>query len=529
MSGRRKFSGTVKNIFIAIGKLLTYNITTIMFAALLLYMIITVVLYATSGHVTSYQVTVGPLTKNPVCTALALRTEEVVTAEKSGYIEYYATEGMQVRQNGSVYSLSNEEQETEAAALTEEQMEDVRSSASQFSYAYNSNRFYDTYSYKYQIRGTILQAAEDALSGSTGTGQTAQDSLTSEETGETSGEDTEADNGNAVEGTAETGETGTVNDSGNSQDSNGNVISVGNQDVYTAPEAGIVMYSTDGYENKTADSLVEEDFDQMSYQNENLITDGEVQPGDSVYKLVTSENWTLMVPLTDQMAAALAGRESIQVKFVKDGESQNGSLTIVNVGSQKVARIDLVNGMTRYAEDRFLEVELVVNTQSGLKIPVSSIVEKEFYTVPLDFLTLGDNGDTQGFLKEVRNGDSSSTEFVNVTIYKRIDADGNEITEGTQDTSGGLCYVDKDTLKDGDVLVKPDSGETFTVENTDNLQGVYNINQGYAVFRQIEIMDQNEEYCIVEQGTSYGLRAFDYIVRDGSTVNEEEIVYSGSN
>ena len=171
----------------------------------------------------------------------------------------------------------------------------------------------------------------------------------------------------------------------------------------------------------------------------------------------------------------------------------------------------------------------MVNTQSGLKIPVSSIVEKEFYTVPLDFLTLGDNGDTQGFLKEVRNGDSSSTEFVNVTIYKRIDADGNEITEGTQDTSGGLCYVDKDTLKEGDVLVKPDSGETFTVGNTDNLQGVYNINQGYAVFRQIEIMDQNEEYCIVEQGTSYGLRAFDYIVRDGSTVNEEEIVYSGSN
>ena len=63
MSGGRKFSGTVKNIFLSIGKLLTYNITTIMFGALLLYMIITVVLYTTSGHVTSYQVTVGPLTK----------------------------------------------------------------------------------------------------------------------------------------------------------------------------------------------------------------------------------------------------------------------------------------------------------------------------------------------------------------------------------------------------------------------------------------------------------------------------------
>ena len=385
MSGKEKFSGTVKNFFTSIGKLLTFNISTIMFGALLLYMIITVVLYATSSHVTTYQVTTGPLTKNPVCTALALRSEEVITAENSGYIEYYATEGMQVRKDGSVYSISNEQQENTAVALSDEQMEEVRSSAEQFSYAYNSNNFYDTYSYKYQVRGTILQAAKAETSQAT---QTSEDSQTASSE--------EGENTDSVAGSAVTG----------------NSISIGNQDVYTAPEAGIVVYSTDGYENKTADSLVEEDFNQMAYQKENLITGNEIQTGDSVYKLITSENWTLMVPLTDQMAAALAGRESIQVKFVKDGESQNGSLSIVNIGSQKVAKIELINGMTRYAGDRFLEVELVINTQSGLKIPVSSIVEKEFYTVPLDFLTQGDNGDTQGFLKQIGSGDSSSSEFI---------------------------------------------------------------------------------------------------------------------
>ena len=502
MPGKKKFSGTVKNFFTSIGKLLTFNISTIMFGALLLYMIITVVLYATSSHVTTYQVTTGPLTKNPVCTALALRSEEVITAENSGYIEYYATEGMQVRKDGSVYSISNEQQENTSVALSDEQMEEVRSSAEQFSYAYNSNNFYDTYSYKYQVRGTILQAAKAETSQAT---QTSEDSQTASSE--------EGENTDSVAGSAVTG----------------NSISIGNQDVYTAPEAGIVVYSTDGYENKTADSLVEEDFNQMAYQKENLITGNEIQTGDSVYKLITSENWTLMVPLTDQMAAALAGRESIQVKFVKDGEGQNGSLSIVNIGSQKVAKIELINGMTRYAGDRFLEVELVINTQSGLKIPVSSIVEKEFYTVPLDFLTQGDNGDTQGFLKQIGSGDSSSSEFIDATIYRQVDAQGNEITENTQDTSGGLCYVDKDTLNEGDILIKPDSGETFTVGQVDNLQGAYNINQGYAVFRQIKILDQNEEYCIVEEGTSYGLRAFDYIARDGSTVSEEEILYSGSN
>ncbi|MEE1191584.1 MAG: hypothetical protein UHO63_04540, partial [Blautia sp.] len=72
MSGRNQFLNTLKKIFIVLKKLLTHNIATIMFGALFLYMIVTVILYSTSSHVTSYQVTVGPLTKNPVCTALAI-------------------------------------------------------------------------------------------------------------------------------------------------------------------------------------------------------------------------------------------------------------------------------------------------------------------------------------------------------------------------------------------------------------------------------------------------------------------------
>ena len=64
--GKKSFK-KIKQFFLFLKKLFTFNITTIMFGVLLLYMIITVILYATSGHVTSYQVTVGPLTKNPVC------------------------------------------------------------------------------------------------------------------------------------------------------------------------------------------------------------------------------------------------------------------------------------------------------------------------------------------------------------------------------------------------------------------------------------------------------------------------------
>lgn len=57
------------------------------------------------------------------------------------------------------------------------------------------------------------------------------------------------------------------------------------------------------------------------------------------------------------------------------------------------------------------------------------------------------------------------------------------------------------------------------------LEGVYCINQGYAVFRRVEIIDQNEEYAIVAKDTDYGLIRYDHIVKDASKVKEEDILY----
>ena len=50
------------------------------------------------------------------------------------------------------------------------------------------------------------------------------------------------------------------------------------------------------------------------------------------------------------------------------------------------------------------------------------------------------------------------------------------------------------------------------------------MNRGYAVFRIIEPVsnNSNEEYTIVETGTSYGLSLYDRIALDGSSVTEGE-------
>ena len=52
------------------------SIGTVIFGAVFLYIVISLVLYLTTSHVKSFQVTSGPLAKNRTYTGLAIREEE---------------------------------------------------------------------------------------------------------------------------------------------------------------------------------------------------------------------------------------------------------------------------------------------------------------------------------------------------------------------------------------------------------------------------------------------------------------------
>ena len=57
------------------------------------------------------------------------------------------------------------------------------------------------------------------------------------------------------------------------------------------------------------------------------------------------------------------------------------------------------------------------------------------------------------------------------------------------------------------------------------MEGVYNINKGYAVFKKIEKLSGNGEYFTIAKGTDYGLSVYDHIVLDASMVTEGMIIY----
>ena len=44
-------------------------------------------------------------------------------------------------------------------------------------------------------------------------------------------------------------------------------------------------------------------------------------------------------------------------------------------------------------------------------------------------------------------------------------------------------------------------------------------------FKEIEILNSNEEYSIIRSNTAYGLVAYDYIVLDADSVETDEFIY----
>jgi hypothetical protein len=430
------------------------NIGTVIFGALFLYLLITVFLYMTAEHIASYQVTAGPLSQNETYTALVLRSEEVVDATAGGYVSYYLGDGSKVSRGGTVCGVGSTQNLLENKTLTSADLQELRDKVSDYSASFSGSSFSDVYDLKYALDGMILRTGDPSAVGGT---------------------------------------------------------------LSAASSDGIVAYTCDGYETITQETLTPDLFDRMSYQKTDLRTSGQVIAGDPLYRLIRSETWSIVIPVTDRQSTRLAAHDTIQVKFQKDGESESGQLSLFTSGDQRYVKITFQSGMIRYCDDRFLDVELVTNTRSGLKIPVSSIVTKEFYTIPSSFQTVSGENSEVGFLKEVTDGEGNvSTSFVASTLYE-------EITD--ENTGKSVYYVDMEDFSEGDVLVQPDSSARYTVGETGTLEGVYSVNRGYAVFRKIVIIDQNEEYCIVEAGTSYGIAQYDYIVEDGSQVEENEILF----
>ena len=278
-----------------------------------------------------------------------------------------------------------------------------------------------------------------------------------------------------------------------------------------ADTPGIVVYYTDGFEGVTTDNFTADMFDESAYTRTNLKQNTTVDSGGAVYKLIDSEEWNIVIPVSEVLAKQLSDDDTIQIRFTQDEKTAYATYTLTSKEGQNYLILTLRNSMVRYAKERFLEVELLLTEETGLKIPNSAITEKEFFTIPVSYFMKGGDSDSDGLLVERTDDDGNkTTEFISPTVYYQ-----------TED----FYYIDDEDISSGDKLVKADSSETYVVgADTATLKGVYNVNKGYAVFKQIDILYQSREYTIVKTGTSYGISLYDHIALDSTKVQEDELL-----
>lgn len=445
------------------------NLGIFLFAIVFLYLVVTIILYFTGDQISVYEVREGSIVKDNSYTGLVIRQERAVNAEADGYISYYQNDNSKVKTGMNVYAITQqqltspesqtEETENRSQTLNPEIQNGITLQVQNFNENYDPENFKSVYSLKNEI-STSLQNAFS---------------------------------------TTRTEQLSTV------------ILSSGIQAVsYTAPRDGTVTFTVDGYESLTKDSFTAENFDRSKYESTVLSDQMKITAGTPVYRLITSEDWSVIVQLDRETAEQLKADEvtSIKVRIDKDSETMWAGFSIITKDGDYYGCLDFDNSMIRYAQERYLNVELIFEDESGLKIPKSSLIEEKFYVVPEEYITTGGNSSASGVMVKKENGEAV---FQQVEIYNTSEE--------------GEVFINRDSLSEGTMIIKPESTETYKIGKIKALKGVYNINKGYAVFKAVNILCENDEYYIVQEGDSYGLYNYDHIVQDGTSVNPDEVVF----
>lgn len=447
------------------------NIGTILFGIIFVYLVFTVLIYFTKDRVSVYEVREGSILKDRNFTGMVLRKETVVNAEKSGYVNYFVDDAQKVALGTNIYTITSSKLETqtdqdsnEEVSLNADEWNSILLKAQGFNESYSPEEFKTASNLKSEVIA-ILQ---------NNTTQSRVAQLNS-------------------------------------------ILQSGNVDAFQSQDDGIVELSVDGYENLTTDNITDEMFDKANYSVTELSGNQKIDAGQPVYRLVTDEEWTVTIRLTSDLAETfqkkMNGEDSlsVEVKFLKDNKSQWGTMRLTEKKNDVYANITFKDSMIRYADERFVNIELILEDESGLKIPKTSVTEKDCYAVPVDYITSGGASQNEGVYRQTTKKGKTTTEFIPVTIIN-------------EDTESGIAYLDTENLKKGDTLLLPESSDTMDLVKTESIKGVYNVNKGYAVFRQVQILSEGDEYYIIAEGNSYSLSNYDHIALNGDSVRDNQIV-----
>ena len=440
----------------------SFNIGFLIFAIIFIYLLVSVIIFATTKKSSIYTVTDGSLAVENVYNGLILRDETVCTSSYAGSVNYFLknkhragkdTMICSVDESGRVFELINQ---YNVELYNENDLTELRKKFIKMSSEYDNNRFYETYTQIEASKGTLyeMQAASIAENLDSYVEQTNNDAFFHK--------------------------------------------------IY--PEiTGLVVYNIDGYESIGQNDITADLFDTGKYQPKNLQTNTLINKGDSLYKVINNEIWNIYVKFDSAEVDAYSGRDSVNICFPEKNIETIAKIEVVDVNGESYGKLTLDKYLLSFADLRFVNIEITQDSPYGLKIPNSAICTRNSYSIPKEYMT-----DSKTFIVQKYNANGEiELESVNPHIYY-ADEDN--------------YYVSINDFESGTLLLKANSTETFVVGIIKELEGVYCVNKGYTEFKAISILDKNNSYSIVKSKTEYGLAKYDFIILNQNTVKDYELL-----
>lgn len=452
------------------------NIGLVVAFGVLVLLVINIYRYVTTPHLSLYEVQAGSSGSDISATAMILRTETVYRTEKAGYLNYYYREGTRVTKNAKIYSVndSSELQDVlnlneDNATLTANDLLRLKGDIRSFYADYSDTAFSECYSLREEFLSDYLRYRDISV----------LDTLANKDT---------------MSNTFLTVE---------------------------APQSGVVSYFSDIYDGYTKEMITGEEF----FIERQTVPEYQKQTGitaidNFAYKLVSDEKWQLVIRIPEEYDGKVKQTgNTIAFRITGDSVLYEKTYEELRIGDFTYLVVDMDRYCSDYLSERFLDVTVFLSAKEGLKIPETAILTKEVYQIPERFVMQGGGEEDE----------------VGVSL-ERYDAELGEVKPDFCKINplfyeNGYYYVAEEDLDSGQYIYsssltsEPERAMLYSFLK--EMEGVYNMNKGYAVFRRIERITDVEEYVLVRAGLAGGVALYDHIVLDVSAVSKDVILIEG--
>jgi len=465
------------------------NFGAVVFMIIFIYIVITLISFAMKESVNYTIAETGQLSHSVQYKGFVIRDEQVIEATASGHIKYFYPEGARVRNNNPVFGIV-----TDASMMTllDEQIFRANQNLSaddpvfDESYEFLKNRiknyvinqhnepFVYTYEAKKQIMNDITEIRNTVI-----IQQSQQDSSSSSRLQVLEDQYNEAIT------------------------------------LVRADRSGLVSYKIDGLEGINIDSFQFGDVD-LEPSIQDTSTKTMTENHQPVFKVVNNYLWYIAAEIDDECELIIEDKNYIGIHLIdQDLTLDVRKHTLQDVGDKTYLILEIDRMVNQFLTERHVNFTITFEDYQGIKIPESSVTTKEYAVIPAEYLTYIDKQYvvTKKVVSEEALG-QETIDPVGVKNFKKID---------------NLAYVPiSDNLSIGDSLSYTNA-ETmvtteFTINETIDLEGVYVINKGYAVFKFIETKYKETDYRIVASDVPYGVRIYDRIASEAGSTEEYQII-----